>query len=322
MSNLPGCPLQLVLARRSGCLQPEIIAVSSWQKAPRRADKNFGAIIDGPPGRKLFFKHNLGGNLRYIVTNSERRRRDICNILASGILTDVFAVPCVEYHESFLLFANGQRLRGIACNYIDGPRWLQMVPPQEVLNQEEALWQIVVLTWLGDIDRINNPCNDFVTRDGRYVTLDFDFCFTDGVSIFGFPIASRTALEYFTSLKTIKSMIATILRFTDADIIKIVRCIGEASVSDWSEEDQSGFAGVLIRNRERLRNSMALERFSHKMRHRRLLDRCVTRFYGKLINFRKIRGLLKTQGPLKTLLQMRNAVLLRNEVLPQRRPEQ
>ena len=311
MPGISEGPTGLALAATPGRRRPETIVVSSWQRIARRANRNFCAIINDAAGRKLFFKHNLGGNFKYIVTDSERRRRDICNILASRILTQIFALHSVVYIDCFLLFPDGHQLRGVVCDYLEQLRWLEMVRPEEVINQQDALCQIVVLTWLGDIDRLKNPSGDFVTQDGRYGTLDFDFCFNDGVSFFGLPIANRCALKFFTSIDTVESMIKAILNLTDVDIAKMVGRAGHDWVSDWSEQDESIFVGVLIRNRERLRSSRALREFGVNMGlWLGLLDDLVIEFYEKLIIPRKIRSIVKYQGILKTVLELREQVIL------------
>src|ERR1700722_5000748 len=129
MPTTPECPIGMALTATPGCPQPEIVVVSSWQPVARRANRNFCAIINDAAGRKLFFKHNLGGNFKYIVTDSERRRRDICNILASRILTQIFALHSVVYTDCFLLFPDGHQLRGVVCDYLEQLRWLEMVRP-------------------------------------------------------------------------------------------------------------------------------------------------------------------------------------------------
>lgn len=174
-----------------------------------------------------------------------------------------------------------------------------------MINQRDALCQIIVLTWLGDIDRLKNPGSDFVTQDGMYSTLDFDFCFNEGVSFFGLPIANRCSLKYFTSIDPVESMIATILNLDDVDIVKMIGCVGHDWVSDWSEEYQSSFVRVLIRNRERLRNSKALQQFGVSMDlWLWLFDRLVSQFYEKLIIPRKIRSIIRHQGSLQTILEL------------------
>jgi hypothetical protein len=304
-------PTAIALATTPGCRRPETIAVSSWQPVARRANRNFCAILSDAAGRKLFFKHNLGGNFKYIVTDSERRRRDISNILASRILTQTFELHSVVYIDCCLLFPDGLQVRGVACDYLEQLRWLEMVPPEEVLNQPDALSQIVVLTWLGDIDRLKNNSSDFVTQDGRYGTLDFDFCFNDGVSFFGLPIANRCALKRFTSIDTVESMISTILKLTDVDIARMVRRVGHDWVSDWSDQDQSIFMEVLIRNRERLRNSRALSDFCvNTSVYLRILDDVVVLFYEKLIILRKIKSIVRYQGILETMLELRKQVIV------------
>jgi hypothetical protein len=178
-----------------------------------------------------------------------------------------------------------------------------------VINQQDALSQIVVLTWLGDIDRLKNPSGDFVTQDGRYGTLDFDFCFNDGVSFFALPIANCCALKFFTSIDTVESMITVILNLTDVDIAKMVGGAGHDWVSDWSKQDESIFVGVLIRNRERLRSSRALRDFGANMSlWLGLLDDLVIEFYEKLIIPRKIKSIVKSQGILNTMRELREQV--------------
>src|SRR6202453_3799821 len=162
MPSISECPTGVALAATPGRRRPETIVVSSWQRVARRANRNFCAIINDQAGRKLFFKHNLGGNFKYMVTESERRRRDICNILASRILTEIFSLRSVVYHDSVLFLENGRQLSGVACDYLEKLRWLQAVQPEEVINPQDAICQIVVLTWLGDIDRLKTPGNDFV----------------------------------------------------------------------------------------------------------------------------------------------------------------
>ena len=70
----------------------------------RRTNRNFCAIISDETGRKLFFKHNLGGSFKYIVTDAERRRRDIANILAFRILNETFAFHSMVLPILYLLF--------------------------------------------------------------------------------------------------------------------------------------------------------------------------------------------------------------------------
>jgi hypothetical protein len=311
MPSISECPTGVVLAATEGCRQPETIAVSSWQLVARRANRNFCAIIEGVTGRKLFFKHNLGGNLKYIVTDSERRRRDICNILASRIMTKMCGLHSIIYLDCCLLFSDGCQLRGVACDYIDELRWLQTVRPGDVINHGDALCQIVVLTWLGDIDRLKNPSNDFVNLDGLYGTLDFDFCFNDGVSFLGLPIANRCALKYFTSTGSVESTIMTIVNLTDMDIAKMVGSIGNEWVPDWSDKYQVFFVGVLIRNRERLRTSGALRDFgANKSVWLRLLDDFLVKFYDKLIISRKFPSIVRYQGVRETILELRKHVTL------------
>jgi hypothetical protein len=311
MASTAASPIGIAMATTTGCPQSERIVISSWRRVARRPNRNFCAIINDQAGRKLFFKHNLGGNFKYVVTESERRRRDICNILASRILTEIFSLRSVVYHDSVLFLENGRQIRGVACDYLEKLRWLQAVQPEEVINPQDAICQIVVLTWLGDIDRLKNPGNDFVTQGGMYGTLDFDFCFSEGVSFFGLPIGNRCALKYFTSIGTIDTVISTILKLTDADIAKMVERLGRDWISDWSEEYQSSFLGVLIRNRERLRSSNALRQFGVNMGlPLLLLDHFVTRLYGPLIALRKIKNVITYQGPLETLSELRKQVLL------------
>jgi hypothetical protein len=236
MASTPERPTRIALTTSPGSSQPEIVVVSSWQPVARRINRNFCAIINDASGRKLFFKHNLGGNLKYIVTDSERRRRDICNILASRILSEFFSLHSVVYIDCILYFSDERQFCGVACAYIEELRWLQMVTPQEIVNLQDALHQMFVLTWLGDLDRLKNPSSDFVTRDGLYGTLDFDFCFNHGVSFFGLPIANRLALKYFNSLDTIESIVTTIIELTDVDIAKMVGGIGHDWVNGWSDQ--------------------------------------------------------------------------------------
>jgi hypothetical protein len=286
-------PIAIALNTRPARSQPEIVVVSSWQPVPRRFNRNFCAIINDATGRKLFFKHNLGGNLKYIVNDGERRRRDICNILASRILNDIFSLHSVLYIDCTLFFLNDRQLSGVACTYIEDLRWLQMVNPNEVVNKQEVLHQMVVLTWLGDLDRLKNPSSDFVTSDGLYGTLDFDFCFNHGISFFGLPIANRLALKYFNSLDTLESIITTIIELTDVDIDNMVGRIGRDWVNDWSDQYQSLFVGILIRNRERLKQSKSLRRFGGNMGlWFRTLDNIVTHYYEILIIPKKIASII------------------------------
>jgi hypothetical protein len=310
MASTPEAPTPIALTTSPGSSQPEIVVVSSWQPVARRINRNFCAIINDASGRKLFFKHNLGGNLKYIVTDWERRRRDICYILASRILSDFFSLHGVVYIDCILYFSDGFQLSGVACAYIEELRWLQMVAPQEIVNRQDAQHQMVVLTWLGDLDRLKNPSSDFVTRDGRYVTLDFDFCFNHGVSFFGLPIANRLALQYFTSFDTTQSTITTIIELTDVDIAKMVERIGHDWVSDWSEQYQQIFVGILIRNRERMRYSRALQRFNVDMAlWLRCLDGLITRCYEKLIIPKKVISILSFQGFSETAGEVKKLIV-------------
>jgi hypothetical protein len=178
-----------------------------------------------------------------------------------------------------------------------------------VVNKQDALHQMVVLTWLGDLDRLKNPSSDFVTRDGLYGTLDFDFWFTDGVSFCGLPIANRRALEYFNSIDTMESIIAAIIELTDVDIAKMVGRIGHDWVSDWSEQYQSIFVGILIRNRERLSRSGALRRFGVNMGvWLRCFDGLVTHCYEKLIVPKKVISICSFQGILETAFELKTLV--------------
>jgi hypothetical protein len=312
-AGTPECPTGIALSITPGCSQAEIAVVSSWQPVARRVNRNFCAIINDATGRKLFFKHNLGGNLKYIVTDWERRRRDVCNILASRILTEIFALHSIVYIDCVLIFSDGSRLSGIAATYIEELRWLEAVTPQEVVNQQDALHQMVVLTWLGDLDRLKNPTSDFVTQDGLYGTLDFDFCFNDGVSFCGLPLANRRALEYFKLIDTANSIVTTILELTDADIAKMVERLGHDWVTDWSEQYQSIFVGILIRNRERLSRSGALQRFDPNMCvWLRYLDGIVTLCYEKLIIPKKVISICCFQGFLETTHELKKLSIFRN----------
>jgi hypothetical protein len=164
---------------------------------------------------------------------------------------------------------------------------------------------------VGDIDRLKNPGNDFVTVDGFYGALDFDFCFNDGVSVFGLPIANRCALKYFTSVDGVESTAMAIANLTDMDIVRMVGRIGNDWVLDWSDKYQAIFAAVLLRNRERLRRSVALREFGVNMSiWSRLLDNFVVPFYGKLILVRKIGNIVRNQGPRETILEPINHVTL------------
>jgi hypothetical protein len=314
MSSTPEAPTKIALTIAPGCSQPEIVAVSSWQPVARRVNRNFCAIINDTTGRKFFFKHNLGGNLKYILTDRERRRRDVCNILASRILNEIFALHSVVYIDCILIFSDGCQLRGVACAYIEELRWLQTVISQEVINKQDAVRQMVVLTWLGDLDRLKNPSSDFVTRDGLYGTLDFDFCFNDGVSFFGLPIANRSALKCFASIDIVESMIATILELTDMDIDKMVGRVGHDWVSDWSDQYQSIFVGILIRNRERVRHSGALRGFGVNMGPwLRFWDSLITHFYEKLIIPKKIISICSFQGAMETIPDIKRLITLTSE---------
>jgi hypothetical protein len=303
-------PIGIALTTRPARSPPEIVVVSSWQPVARRFNRNFCAIINDAAGRKLFFKHNLGGNLKYIVTDSERRRRDICNILASRILNDIFSLHSVLYVDCTLFFLNERQLSGVACAYIEDLRWLQMVDAHDVVNKQDALQQMGVLTWLGDLDRLKNPSSDFVTRDGLYGTLDFDFCFNHGVSFFGLPIANRLALKYFDTLDTIESLITTIIELTDADIANMVGRIGNDWVNDWSDQYQSLFVGILIRNRERLKYSKSLRRFGgNRGPWSRFLDSIVTHYYETLIIPKKIQSIYSFQGALATIAEAKTSLI-------------
>jgi hypothetical protein len=106
-------------------------------------------------------------------------------------------------------------------------------------------------------------------------------------------------------------MIKAILNLTDVDIAKMVGRAGHDWVSDWSEQDESIFVGVLIRNRERLRSSRALREFGVNMGlWLGLLDDLVIEFYEKLIIPRRIWSIVKYQGILKTVLELREQVIL------------
>jgi hypothetical protein len=310
MPSTPEGPTRIALTTSPGSSQPELVVVSSWQPVARRINRNFCAIIHDASGRKLFFKHNLGGNLKYIVTDWERRRRDICNILASRILNEFFSLHSVVYIDCILYFSDGCQLGGVACAYIEELRCLQMITPQEIVNRQDALHQMVVLTWLGDLDRLKNPSSDFVTRDGLYGTLDFDFCFNHGVSFFGLPIANRLALKYFNSLDTIESIFTTIIELTDVDIAKMVGRIGHDWVNDWSDQYQSLFVGILIRNRERLKHSKSLRRFGgNKGPWLRFFDSIVTNYYEKLIVPKKIKSIYSFQGALATISEAKRSLI-------------
>jgi hypothetical protein len=204
--------------------------------------------------------------------------------------------------DCILLFSDGHELSGVACAYIEELRWLKMTTPQEVLNQEDALRQMVVLTWLGDLDRLKNPSSDFVTQDGLYGTLDFDFCFNHGVSFFGLPIANRLTLKYFSSLCTIESTIITILEFTDLEIFNMVGRIGNDWVNDWSDQYQAIFVWILIQNRKRLKLSNSLRSFDKNLSlWFRGLDRIVTKYYDILIIPKKIVSIYFFNGLLATI---------------------
>jgi len=283
------------------------MTVSSWELVSRRANRNFCAIISDVTGRKLFFKHNLGGNFRYIVTDAELRRRDIANVLASRILSETFALQSMVYHDALLTFSDGHQLRGVACDYLESRRQLRTVPREHIKNRKEALWQIVVLTWLGDIDRTHSY-NDLITSCGLYFAIDFDFCFSDGVSILGLPIANRLALNYFLSAD-VDLMIDTILSFNNTDIANMIGRLGHEWVNDWSDQYNDVFSDVLIRNRGRLSRSQALFKFSHKVTRRvKLLDCLVILFYEKIILMRKLRNILTNQGATATVLELRRQV--------------
>jgi hypothetical protein len=174
-------------------------------------------------------------------------------------------------------------------------------------KSKRRLWQIVVLTWLGDIDR-NHSYNDLITSCGLYFTIDFDFCFSDGVSILGLPIANRLALNYFLSAD-VDLMIDTILSFNNTDIANMIGRLGHEWVSDWSDQYNDVFSDVLIRNRGRLSRSQALFKFSHKITRRvKLLDSLVILFYEKIILMRKLRNILTNQGTTATVLELRRQV--------------
>jgi hypothetical protein len=106
-------------------------------------------------------------------------------------------------------------------------------------------------------------------------------------------------------------MIKAILNLTDVDIAKMVGRAGHDWVSDWSEQDESIFVGVLIRNRERLRSSRALRVFGINMGlWLGLLDDLVIEFYEKLIIPRKVGSIFKYQGIVKTVLELQGQVIL------------
>jgi|SRR5580698_8379389 hypothetical protein len=132
MSSLSESRIGIALAGTSNCRQSETIVASSWQRVARRANRNFCAIMNDVTGRRLLFKHNLGVNFRYMVTDAERRRRDIANILAS--LSETFALHSVVYRDTLLIFSDGHQLRGVACDHLDHRRRLQVVPQEHITN--------------------------------------------------------------------------------------------------------------------------------------------------------------------------------------------
>jgi hypothetical protein len=116
------------------------------------------------------------------------------------------------------------------------------------------------------------------------------------ISVLGLPIANRLALKYFLLADSVDSIISAILRFTDADIDNMIGRLGHELISDWTEEYQTSFVGVLVGNRELLRGSMALQRFCCKMSRRlELLDYLVTSFDEKIVVIRKLRSIVKTR---------------------------
>jgi hypothetical protein len=214
--------------------------------------RNGAAVVIDSRGQRHVFKQNTGGGFRRFLTDEERRRRDICNILASRILYDVFDLPAVIYYDAELNFHDGSTKYGIVSDYIEGLRALEEVGPNEVVNREDALMQIILLAWLGDLDRIDHPDNEWVDLAGRYITLDFDFCFSRGVKILGLPNASRRALERFATRDVVARLVTRITTLSDDRIRKMVDRAGAARVRDWTPRQARDFASVLIHNRNRM----------------------------------------------------------------------
>ena len=276
---------------------PEWVVVKRW--GPSLAGRNNCTLFTDTTGRTLVFKHNTGGKYRGLVTDAERHRRDVSGILASRILSEVFAVRGVVYREAIVLLPDGSHLSGIICDYIENLRFFHEVAPREISCPAEALLQVVVLAWLGDMDRIETSDNEFVDPNGRYIALDFDFCFCDGVSILGLPKASRRAVERFVTTDAIEPLIETVSALSDLEIADMVDYIGWNWVSDWTPRCKHSFASVLIRNRDRLRRTGAFSIFSAGI-WRRKWATIVTRHIFTLNIPWKIAQIVAAQGALLT----------------------
>jgi hypothetical protein len=273
----------------------EVVAVGSPLKG-----RNGAAIVVDSCGHKHVFKHNTGGGLRRILTDKERRRRDVCNILASRILSDVFGLPAVVYYDAVLLFPDGSTRAGVVSNYVDGLQLLEDVRAEDVVNRDDALMQVILLAWLGDMDRIDHPDNEAVDPDGRYIVLDFDFCFSLGVTTLGLPNASRRALERFVTRDALAPLLVRVMTLSDTRIHEMVNEIGSAWVRNWTPEQARDFSSILIHNRKLMGSVDAFLIYQAHGWRRAWVQFAFPKIFSFLFS-KKIVRLIVTQGPFATL---------------------
>lgn len=279
---------------------PEAIdVVAIW--AITRGRNDCAMIRDGS-GRALFFKRNTGSAYRALVTSAERRRREVAHIVASHLMAETFGLPIAPFRDVVLRLDRNRRVEGIACAYLTGLRPFHEAMHRPITNREDALLQIVVLAWLGDTDRIETPDNECVDEQGRYIALDFDFCFNDGVSILGLPKASRRGLEAFATPAAVARIVDRIAPLSDETIARMVDDVGRAWVHDWTPALARDFTAVLVRNRDALRQTQAFEIFqaAHgSVRQRWSLF--ATRHIFRLNIPVKLLALIQRQGPGATI---------------------
>jgi hypothetical protein len=282
---------------------PEQINVLN--RIPVHLGNNECSVVTDLSGRKLLFKRNSGGRYRALVTDTECRRRDINNIVASRILQDVFGLDYVIYRDASLTFRDGLRLHGVVCDYIENLRFFHEALSSPISNPEQAINQVVALAWLGDLDRIENPGNECIDQAQRYIALDFDFCFGDGITILGIPNASRRALERFATAGNLNTAIGRILALDNSYLANAVARIGRTWVSGWSAELERGMTATLIRNRDRLRDTDVFGVFSADVpTYKKVWARIVTRLIFKINIPKKLYRLVATQGILPTIREL------------------
>jgi hypothetical protein len=188
-----------------------------------------------------------------------KRKETVYEIVSSHIMNEM-GIPTITYYEA-KGDVKGKELFGVVSDYVKNSSLAQNPTLlTEIKNPDETLRGLVFDAWIGNFDRILNNSNIWVKDGGEVIFGDYGCAFRKGVTAFGIPKANISVMNVHAKKEPIEKALGEIRSMSDEDIAALVDK-GLTNTSMGDERIRNHMVGVLIRNRNELRETNPFEGF-------------------------------------------------------------